>query len=51
MSTSSRELDLIASSVQYILNVALIISAIIYIDRWGGRRMLLAGTLFMGFWL
>ena len=29
----------------------LIVPAILYIDRWGRRPMLLAGTLFMGFWL
>lgn len=28
-----------------------IVPAIIYIDRWGRRPMLLAGTLAMGFWL
>ncbi|KAI0788413.1 general substrate transporter [Fomes fomentarius] len=48
---SGRRGNLIASSVQYILNVALTIPAIIYIDRWGRRPMLLAGTLLMGFWL
>ncbi|KAF7760096.1 hypothetical protein Agabi119p4_10772 [Agaricus bisporus var. burnettii] len=43
--------NLIASSVQYVLNVAMTIPAIIYIDKWGRRPMLLAGTLLMGFWL
>ncbi|KAH9937922.1 general substrate transporter [Epithele typhae] len=43
--------NLIADSVQYVLNVALTVPAIIYIDRWGRRPMLLAGTLLMGFWL
>jgi hypothetical protein len=27
------------------------VPAIIYIDKWGRRPMLLAGTMFMGFWL
>jgi len=27
------------------------VPAIIYIDKWGRRPMLLAGTLLMGFWL
>ena len=32
-------------------DLLLIVPAIIYIDRWGRRPMLLAGTLAMGFWL
>ncbi|KAJ7591042.1 general substrate transporter [Mycena floridula] len=43
--------NLIASSVQYVLNVVATIPAIIYIDKWGRRPMLLWGTAFMGFWL
>ncbi|KAI0788408.1 hypothetical protein C8Q74DRAFT_1367136 [Fomes fomentarius] len=43
--------NLIVSSVQFFLNVALTIPTIIHIDRWGRRPMLLAGTLLMGFWL
>jgi len=27
------------------------VPAIIYIDKWGRRPMILAGTLLMGFWL
>ena len=27
------------------------VPAIIYIDKWGRRPMLLAGTLLMGFWM
>lgn len=78
---TGRRANLIADSVQYVLNVAftgmgqlefvsfrcvplifsliffhvttydLIVPAIIYIDRWGRRPMLLAGTMLMGFWL
>ncbi|KAI0706643.1 general substrate transporter [Earliella scabrosa] len=48
---SGRRGNLIASSVQYILNVVFTVPAIIYIDRWGRRPMLLAGTFLMGFWL
>jgi len=43
--------NLIADSVQYVLNVALTVPAIIYIDKWGRRTMLLVGTVLMGFWL
>ena len=43
--------NLIADSVQYVLNAVFTVPAIIYIDRWGRRPMLLIGTLLMGFWL
>ncbi|KAK7451187.1 high affinity glucose transporter [Stygiomarasmius scandens] len=43
--------NLIAASVQYVLNVAATVPAIIYIDKWGRRPMLILGTLFMGFFL
>ena len=43
--------NLIADSVQYVLNVVFTIPAIMYIDKWGRRPMLIFGTLFMGFWL
>ena len=48
---AGRRGNLIADSVQYVLNVAFTIPAIIYIDQWGRRPMLIIGTLFMGFWL
>uniref|UniRef100_A0A0W0F4T1 Major facilitator superfamily (MFS) profile domain-containing protein n=1 Tax=Moniliophthora roreri TaxID=221103 RepID=A0A0W0F4T1_MONRR len=46
-----RKAGLIAASVQYVLNVALTVPAIIYIDKWGRRPMLIAGLTFMGFFL
>ncbi|KAF8328993.1 general substrate transporter [Amanita rubescens] len=48
---TGRRANLIADSVQYVLNVAFTVPAIIYIDKWGRRPMLLAGTLLMGFFL
>ncbi|KAI0343634.1 general substrate transporter [Trametopsis cervina] len=48
---TGRRGNLIADSVQYVLNVAFTVPAIIYIDRWGRRPMLLIGTFLMGFWL
>jgi len=48
---TGRRGNLIASSVQYVLNVVFTIPAIIYIDKWGRRPLLLIGTLMMGFWL
>ncbi|KZT00339.1 general substrate transporter [Laetiporus sulphureus 93-53] len=46
---TGRRGNLIADSIQYVLNVALTFPAIIHIDKWGRRPMLLVGT--MGFWL
>ncbi|KAF9004361.1 general substrate transporter [Cyathus striatus] len=48
---TGRRSNLIADAVQYVLNVALTVPAIIYIDKWGRRPMLLIGTLLMGFFL
>ncbi|GBE84032.1 MFS glucose transporter mfs1 [Sparassis crispa] len=48
---TGRHGNLIADSVQYVLNVLFTIPAIIYIDKWGRRPMLIIGTLLMGFWL
>ncbi|KAG8991138.1 hypothetical protein FRB93_002918 [Tulasnella sp. JGI-2019a] len=48
---TGRRGNLIASSVQYVLNVVMTIPAIIYIDKWGRRPMLLIGLAFMAFWL
>ncbi|KAL0958689.1 hypothetical protein HGRIS_014020 [Hohenbuehelia grisea] len=48
---TGRRGNLIADSIQYVLNVLLTVPAIIYIDKWGRRPMLLIGTLLMGFWL
>lgn len=38
---------LLSSSIQYIINVFLTIPALIWMDRWGRRPMLLFGALFM----
>ncbi|KAI0057914.1 general substrate transporter [Artomyces pyxidatus] len=48
---TGRRGNLVADSVQYVLNMALTVPAIIYIDKWGRRSMLLAGTFLTGFWL
>ncbi|KAH9912214.1 general substrate transporter [Fomitopsis serialis] len=48
---TGRRANLIADSVQYVLNVAMTVPAIIYVDRWGRRPLLIAGTALMGFWL
>ncbi|KAH9993508.1 general substrate transporter [Russula compacta] len=46
-----RRRNLIADSVQYVLNVLFTVPAILYIDKWGRRPMLLFGTLSMAFFL
>ncbi|KAH8111386.1 general substrate transporter [Phellopilus nigrolimitatus] len=48
---TGRRGNLIADAVQYVLNVAFTIPAIIYIDKWGRRPMLLVGLALMGFFL
>lgn len=48
---SGRRAGLIASSVNYVLNVVFTVPAILYIDRWGRRPMLLAGSACMGTFL
>lgn len=48
---TGRRGGLIASSIDYVCNVGATIPAIIYIDRWGRRPMLLWGAFFMALWL
>jgi len=43
--------NLKASSIQYVLNVVMTIPAILYIDRWGRRPVLLIGSTFMALWM
>ncbi|KAK9490462.1 hypothetical protein V1508DRAFT_451725 [Lipomyces doorenjongii] len=42
---------LLASSAQYIINVAMTIPAILWVDKWGRRPSLLVGAVSMAFWL
>src|SRR5580700_989626 len=42
---------LVTASVQYIINVALTLPAIIYLDRFGRRPALLIGSFMMMLWL
>ncbi|KAF8310974.1 glucose transporter [Clavulina sp. PMI_390] len=48
---TGRHATLVASSIQYALNVAMTVPAIIYIDKWGRRPMMILGFGGMSFWL
>lgn len=43
--------NLIASSIQYVINVFVTIAALLYIDRWGRRWLLIMGAMFMALWM
>ena len=43
--------NLIASSIQYVINVFMTIFALMFIDRWGRRMPLLVGACFMAIWM
>lgn len=42
---------LISSSIQYVINVAMTVPALIWVDSWGRRPTLLVGAFFMALWL
>ncbi|KIJ35233.1 hypothetical protein M422DRAFT_262617 [Sphaerobolus stellatus SS14] len=48
---TGRRGNLIASSVQYVLNVGFTVPAILYIDKWGRRPMMMIGFSLMAMWL
>lgn len=43
--------NLLASSIQYIINVVMTLPALIWMDRWGRRPTLLVGALLMATWM
>ncbi|KAF1844463.1 high affinity glucose transporter [Cucurbitaria berberidis CBS 394.84] len=43
--------NLIASSIQYVINVCMTVPALIWMDRWGRRPMFVIGALLMATWL
>ena len=51
MAGYSGNADLLASSIQYIINVLMTVPALIWVDRWGRRPTLLIGAVFMAIWM
>ena len=45
------ENELLIASIQYIVNVVMTVPAILWMDRWGRRPMLLLGSFGMMAWL
>ncbi|KAK9388468.1 hypothetical protein V1515DRAFT_596938 [Lipomyces mesembrius] len=43
--------SMLASSIQYIINMVMTIPSILWTDKWGRRPALLIGAIVMGFWL
>ena len=43
--------NLVASSIQYVINVCMTIPALLFVDRWGRRPTLLVGAALMMTWL
>ncbi|KAJ5990270.1 hypothetical protein N7522_010477 [Penicillium canescens] len=43
--------NLLASSIQYIINVVMTVPALIWVDRWGRRPTLLIGATLMMIWM
>ena len=43
--------NLVASSIQYVINVLMTVPALLFVDRWGRRPTLLVGSTLMMTWL
>jgi len=43
--------NLLASSIQYIINVLMTVPALLWADRWGRRKTMLIGSTLMGTWM
>ncbi|EME38806.1 hypothetical protein DOTSEDRAFT_75518 [Dothistroma septosporum NZE10] len=51
MAGYSGNANLLASSIQYIINVLMTVPALIYLDRWGRRPTLIIGAALMTTWM
>jgi hypothetical protein len=45
------EINLISASIQYVINVAMTVPALLFIDRLPRRRVMMVGSLLMASWL
>ncbi|KAK9369644.1 general substrate transporter [Lipomyces kononenkoae] len=43
--------SMLASSIQYVINMLMTIPSILWVDNWGRRPALLIGSIVMSFWL
>lgn len=51
MAGYSGDANLLASSIQYIINVIMTLPALVWMDRWGRRPTLLVGATLMAIWM
>lgn len=51
MTGYSGNANLLASSIQYIINVVMTVPALLWIDRYGRRNAMLVGAFFMMIWM
>lgn len=51
MAGYSGDANLLASSIQYIINVFMTLPALMWMDRWGRRPTLLVGAALMAIWM
>jgi MFS family permease len=51
MAGYSGNANLLASSIQYVINVLMTVPALLWVDRWGRRPTLLVGAALMALWM
>lgn len=51
MAGLSGNANLLASSIQYIINVAMTVPALMFVDRWPRRRLMMAGSFLLAVFL
>ena len=51
MAGLSGNFTLIAASIQYVINVVMTVPALVFIDRWPRRKVMMIGSTLMAIWL
>jgi hypothetical protein len=51
MAGLSGNFSLIAACIQYIINVVMTVPALVFMDRWPRRKVMMAGSFIMAVWL